>query len=65
MFYDEGAAAVEHELLLDFSCMELCNVSRCHLVSADTSKAVGGNGSDCPEGKGSVKAGGGCSAEAG
>lgn len=59
------AAAVEHELLLDFSCMELCNVSRCHLVSGDTSKADGGNGSDSPEGKGSVKMGGRCSMEAG
>lgn len=65
MFYEGGATAVEHQSLLDFSCMLLCYVSRCHLAPADTSKAVGGNGSDHPEGKGNAKVGGGCSAEAG
>lgn len=65
MFYDGDTAAVEHESLLDFSRTELCNVSHCHLASADTSKADAGNGSDRQAGKGRVKVGGGCSTEAG
>lgn len=51
MFYDGDTTAVEHESLLDFSRMELCNVSHCHLASADTSKADAGNGSDRQAGK--------------